>query len=119
MKENVQETQSQVRDGMSEQLGRLEWIPVREDQFLWIPPGLSDSQTGWFVKLLVASLRSEQQGYLPVPRPEVLWQLAGAQHPETWKRYGSMVLARFQRAQLHGQQVLFFPPLVKIIEEQQ
>jgi hypothetical protein len=120
MREAVNETQCQVQDHTGEQLSRLDWIPVYvEPSFLWKPPGLEAADLGWFVNLLEASLRSEWQGYLVVDDPETLWRIAGAKHPETWRRHCSKVLAHFDRDQMHGRQVLYFPPLVRTINEQQ
>src|SRR5580765_8421480 len=71
MKEVAQGTQSRIHSGIGEQLGRLKWIKVPLEPFLWIPPDLTGSEIGWFVNLLRASLQSEWPGYI-VFGPETL-----------------------------------------------
>lgn len=96
--------------------GELKWLPIPLD--FWIPPDLQGAEIGWFVSLLIYSLRSERLGYIKVPNPAMLWRFAGALHPETFEKYGSKVLAHFERTIVHGSEVLFFPPLIATIEEQ-
>lgn len=120
MKEVLPETQSCGINGAGEKFGGLKWIPVPlEPPFLWKPAGLEATDLGWFWNLLDASLRSEWRGYLVVEDPETLWRIAGAKHPATWKQHGAKVLAHFDRKQMHGRPVLYFPPLVRTMEEQQ
>lgn len=92
----------------------FKWLPLPLD--LWVPKDFKDFETGWFVKLLIASLEAETPGYLPVTRE--LWSLAGSHDGRFFQREGTRVLARFEAQQFGRHRCLFFPPLVAVIEEQ-
>jgi hypothetical protein len=100
----------------------LKWLPIPLD--LWVPAGLKDFQEGWFINLLRASLRSEYLGYLILCEegcsgcPACLWRVANAHHPEHFKKHSSLVLACFNRAQIAGHRVLYFPKLVEKVNKQ-
>lgn len=100
----------------------LNWLPIPLD--FWVPAGLKDFQQGWFINLLRASLQSEHMGYLILCEegcsgcPACLWRVANAHHPEHFKKYGSLVLACFNRAQIAGHRVLYFQKLVEKVNKQ-
>jgi hypothetical protein len=100
----------------------LDWLPIPLD--FWVPAGLKDFQQGWFINLLRASLQSEHMGYLILCQegcsgcPACLWRVANAHHPEHFKKHSSLVLACFNRAQIAGRQVLYYPKLVEKVNKQ-
>jgi hypothetical protein len=61
-------------------------------------------------------LQQEWPGYLPVSVS--LWRLAEAHCRECFEKECSAVMAVWERAEVAGQGVLFYPPLVAIIQEQ-
>ena len=100
----------------------FKWLPIPPD--FWVPEGLKDFQQAWFINLIRASLRSENTGYLILCKegcsgcPACLWRVANAHHPEHFKKYGSLVLACFNSAQIAGHRVLYFPKLMETIKRQ-
>jgi len=100
----------------------FKWLPIPPD--FWVPEGLKDFQQAWFINLIRASLRSENTGYLILCKegcsgcPACLWRVANAHHPEHFKKYGSLVLACFNSAQIAGHRVLYFQKLMDTIKRQ-
>jgi len=88
-------------------------IPIAE-LLGWIS-GLSDVDTGWFLRLLFNAAASERQGYL-CDSPD-LWRLAGARRSDFWESHKSSVLAGWKREEIDGIGWLHFPPLLTIINE--
>ena len=93
---------------------------------LWVPDGLSDFQVGWFVNLLRASLKSDLLGYLPLCAqrdcrncPSCLWRVAGARNQGFFEKESPVVKAAFEPSQIDGRRVLYFPPLIRCLAEQQ
>jgi hypothetical protein len=105
----------------------LKWIPLAVDgspgmipRGLW-PTFRKDFQQAWFFNLVIASLKSEPQGYLD-PRLD-LWRLAGAHSERFWEsgspRHKAAVLACFSEiAEINGVKYLYFPPLVDVVNQQ-
>ncbi len=93
---------------------------------LWVPDGLMDFQVGWFVNLLRASLKSDLLGYLPLCAqrdckncPSCLWRVAGARNQGFFEKESPVVKAAFEPSQIAGRRVLYFPPLIRCLAEQQ
>jgi hypothetical protein len=93
---------------------------------LWVPDGLADHQVGWFVNLLRASLKSDLLGYLPLCAqrdckncPSCLWRVAGARNRGFFDKESPVVQAAFEPSQIAGRRVLYFPPLIRCLIEQQ
>jgi hypothetical protein len=101
---------------MNETTPRLEWlkIPIADAQ-AWTS-GLLDFEAGWFWKLLYSSAASEIQGYLV--NSSNLWLIAGAKRSDYWERHKSGVLARFKSREVDGIEMLYFPRLLEIINDQ-
>lgn len=66
--------------------------------------------------MFFASLQSEWPGYLPVSAD--LWRVAGAHCSHCFKKDGAIVLAAFERAEVAGRGVIFFRPLIEVMQEQ-
>jgi hypothetical protein len=97
--------------------GPLNWIPRSPHDRLRAPRHLKDYQRSWFEELCWASLdQTEMQGYLPMTAD--LWRLAGAHCRDFWDKQKSAVLACFECATVVGQEVIFYPPLIEIINLQ-
>ncbi len=100
----------------------LRWLPIPLD--FWVPAGMADYQIGWFVNILAATLRSENMGYLILCEEgcggcsACLWKVAGAHRPDYFAQKSSLVMARFEFAQIAGRRVLYFPKLVETIKGQ-
>lgn len=100
----------------------LKWLKFPLD--MWIPAGLADFQIGWFMNLLRASLYSDYVGYLILcPEgcsgcPACLWKIAGAHRSDYFEKRKSLVLARFEFAQIAGRRVAYYPPLLRMIKQQ-
>ncbi|HTS08304.1 MAG TPA: hypothetical protein VMP68_22220 [Candidatus Eisenbacteria bacterium] len=100
----------------------LKWLPIPLD--LWIPTGMADYQIGWFMNILAATLRSENRGYLILCEEgcsgcsACLWKVAGAHRPDYFAQKSSLVMARFEFAQIAGRRVLYFPKAVETIKGQ-
>jgi hypothetical protein len=77
---------------------------------------LKDFQRGWWVNLFWAMFDAEPQGYLPVTSD--LWLLSGALTPSRWESHRDRVLAAFENSVVEGAQVIFFPPLIEVLETQ-
>lgn len=94
----------------------LKWIPW--ERSLRPPAGLKDYQQAWFWNLLCASFDQQlMQGYLPVSSQ--LWKIAGAHCLDYWNQHKSEVLAAFEVRRLdNGKSVLFFQPLIDIMQVQ-
>lgn len=58
----------------------------------------------------------EMQGYLSVTS-NLAW-IAGAHRIDFWDANKSVVMACFSRATVAGQEVIYYPPLVRLIEKQ-
>jgi hypothetical protein len=117
-------TASNYRDPLAssaDELG-LKWLKFPLD--MWIPAGLADFQIGWFMNLLRASLYSDYVGYLILCSeecsgcPACLWKIAGAHRSDYFEKRKSLVLARFEFAQIAGRRVAYYPPLVRMIKQQ-
>jgi hypothetical protein len=94
----------------------LKFIQVPVERRIGLPAGLEDFQQGWFVNLLCASLEAELQGFLPMSSN--LWSIAGAKRKDFWESHKSRLLACFEvREMVDGKKLLFYPPLVALIEE--
>jgi hypothetical protein len=91
---------------------------------MWVTPGMADFQIGWFINLLKASLYSDYVGYLILCSegcsgcPACLWKIAGAHRLDYFEKRKSLVLARFEFAQIAGRRVAYYPPLVRMIKQQ-
>lgn len=117
-------TASNYRDPLASSAGELglKWLKFPLD--MWIPAGLADFQIGWFMNLLRASLCSDYVGYLILcPEgcsgcPACLWKIAGAHRSDYFEKRKSLVLARFEFAQIAGRRVAYYPPLVRMIKQQ-
>jgi hypothetical protein len=100
----------------------LKWLKCPLD--MWVPVGMADFQVGWFINLMKASLYSEYVGYLILcPEgcsgcPACLWKIAGAHRPDYFDKRKSLVMARFEFAQIAGRRVAYYPPLVETIKRQ-
>jgi hypothetical protein len=94
----------------------LSWLPMPIQYQIGPPAGLKDYQQAWFWNLFWKSLQQEWPGYLPVSVS--LWRLAEAHCRECFEKECSAVMAVWERAEVAGQGVLFYPPLVAIIQEQ-
>jgi hypothetical protein len=94
---------------------RLDWIPMGPPR-LRPPAGLSAEQRGWFVNLFWAMFDAEPQGYLAVTSD--IWSLAGSRDIQRWEAHGVRVMAAFEAADVAGQHVIFFPPLIQALQEQ-
>ncbi len=105
----------------ADELG-LKWLKCPLD--MWVPAGMADFQIGWFINLLKASLYSDYVGYLILcPEgcsgcPACLWKIAGAHRSDYFEKRKSLVLARFEFAQIAGRRVVYYPPLVRMIKQQ-
>lgn len=117
-------TASNYRDPLASSAGELglKWLKFPLD--MWIPAGLADFQIGWFMNLLRASLYSDYVGYL-ILCPEgcsgcsaCLWKIAGAHRSDYFEKRKSLVMARFEFAQIAGRRVAYYPPLVRMIKQQ-
>jgi len=117
-------TASEYREPLAssaDELG-LKWLKFPLD--MWIPAGLADFQIGWFMNLLKASLYSNYVGYLILcPEgcggcPACLWKIAGAHRSDYFEKKKSLVMARFEFAQIAGRRVAYYPPLIKTIRQQ-
>jgi hypothetical protein len=100
---------------ISENAIRLDWIPMGPPR-LRPPAGFSAEQRGWFVNLFWAMFDAERQGYLAVTSD--IWSLAGSRDIQRWEAHGVRVMAAFEAADIAGQHVIFFPPLIQALEEQ-
>ena len=117
-------TASNHRDPLASSAGELglKWLKCPLD--MWVPAGMADFQIGWFINLLKASLYSDRVGYLILcPEgcsgcPACLWKIARAHRPDYFERRKSLVLARFEFAQIAGCRVAYYPPLLKMINQQ-
>lgn len=80
------------------------------------PEGLKSHQLGYWWTLFWALL--EAGGYLPFGSD--LWKLTGALTRERWDANRSAVLAAFEFTEpdASGRRDIFYPPLIKIIEQQ-
>ena len=91
---------------------------------LWVPDSLGDTQSGWQVKLLKASIRSEWLGYILVSGPRCsgceasLWSIAGAARREVWDRHSRHLVKIWQSALVASLVVWYFPPLIESLDEQ-
>ena len=94
----------------------LPWLPFPSDGWVYRREGFNDFQEGWFWKLFFASLQAEWPGYLPVSAD--LWRVAGAHCSHCFKKDGAIVLAAFERAEVAGRGVIYFRPLVELMQEQ-
>jgi len=94
----------------------LSWIPLPIQHQIGPPPGLKDYQQAWFWNLFWKSLQQEWPGYLP--ESVYLWRLAEAHCRECFEKDCSAVMAVWERAEIAGHGVFFYPPLVAIIQEQ-
>ena len=93
---------------------------------LWVPSGWADHQVGWFVSLIKASLKSELLGYLPLCAQRdckscssCLWRVAGARTKSFFEKESRVVIAAFELGQIDERRVLYFPPVVERLIEQQ
>jgi hypothetical protein len=93
---------------------------------LWVPSGLADHQVGWFMNLLKATLKSEMLGYLPLCAQRdckscssCLWRVAGARTKSFFEKEKGVVTAAFVFGQIGERRVLYFPPLIEKLVEQQ
>lgn len=107
----------------------LKWLPI--PPHFWIPDEFRDYEVGWHVNLLKASLRTETPGYLQILHDgeeascaeglsvtRDLWKLAGSHNGPYFQKESVRVMARFEVRQFGCHRVLFFPPLVEVINEQ-
>lgn len=94
----------------------LPWLPLPTDGWPFRREGFKDFQEGWFWKLFFASLQSEWPGYLPVSAD--LWRVAGAHCSHCFVKDNAVVLAAFERAEVAGRGVIYFRPLVELMQEQ-
>jgi hypothetical protein len=94
----------------------LPWLPFPCDGWSYRREGFKDFQEGWFWKLFFASLQSEWPGYLPVSAD--LWRVAGAHCSHCFNKDSAIVLAAFERAEVAGRGVIFFRPLIELMQEQ-
>jgi hypothetical protein len=96
----------------------LSWIPRGSEDQLRPPRELRDFQRSWFAELLWAMFdHKPMQGYLPVT-PD-LWKIAGAHRRDFWDANKSEVMAAFKFRKTAGYgEVMYFPPLIEVIEEQ-
>jgi hypothetical protein len=94
----------------------LKWVPW--ERTLRPPAGLKDFQQAWFWNLLCASFDQQQtQGYLPITSS--LWKVAGAHRRDFWENHKSEVMTAFEvRRVENGTAVLFFPPLIEVMQVQ-
>lgn len=106
---------SHSASAISENAPRLDWIPMGPPR-LRPPAGLSAEQRGWFVNLFWAMFDAEPQGYLAVTSD--IWSLAGSRDIQRWEAHGVRVMAAFEAADIAGQHVIFFPPLIQALENQ-
>jgi hypothetical protein len=97
---------------------------LKADLDFWIPDEWKDFKVGWQLNLMKASLRSRLLGYIPLCEdgckgcPACLYRLAGSHRRDFWDANKSEVLNRWERSQIAGQNVLYFPPLVECLKEQ-
>jgi hypothetical protein len=99
--------------GARDAAGRNFALRFRED---W--QRMKDFQRGWFMELLIQSLRSKTPGYLEVSR-ENLWKLAGAHRRDHFERNASELVSCFQIAQVSGRESrVFYEPLALVVEQQ-
>jgi len=89
-------------------------IPIADIQG-WIA-GLSDVETGWFLRLVFSSAAAERQGYLPISSD--VWKVAGAKRSDYWDDHKSRVLACFNVRPIDGIEYLCFPPLLDLLNRQ-
>lgn len=111
---------------MSEE--QLVWIPLYIDSLLsskrW--RFMRDFERGWYISLIVESVRSERRGYLRLD--ENLWRFAGAnsrqafEGPDDKSHAGTprnvSVLACFKHQRIDGQVWIYSERLVRTLEEQ-
>jgi hypothetical protein len=96
---------------------RLDWIPMGSPR-LRPPVGLRQWEEGAWWRLLWAMFdQGEPQGYLAVT-PDI-WILAGSRDHKRWHTHASRLMATFETANIAGQHVIFFPPLIDVIKAQQ
>jgi len=100
---------------MSEKATRLDWIPMGSSQ-LRPPAHLKQSQRGYWWNLFWAMFDAEPQGYLAVTSD--LWLVAGSRDRQRWEAQGEMVTAAFDTAEIAGQHVIYFPPLIAVLRRQ-
>jgi hypothetical protein len=94
-------------------LSRLDWIPNK----LKPPRGLEDFQRDWWRNIIDAMFENEMQGYLP--KRDDLWRIAGARTRAFWNANCAACTACFNSATVSGQEVIFYRPLLDLIEAQQ
>jgi hypothetical protein len=100
---------------MSEKATRLDWIPMGSSQ-LRPPAHLRHSERGYWWNLFWAMFDAEPQGYLAVTSD--LWLVAGSRDRQRWESHGAPVMAAFDTAEIAGQHVIFFPPMIATLEKQ-
>ena len=98
---------------------KLTWIPLDIAKTLAEWRFMDDFQRGWYIQLLLSSAISELPGYLPADSPDVpLWKLAGARTKQFWEQKSAVVLARFKRRQLNGQEWIYNEDFLRMVEKQ-
>lgn len=97
---------------------KLDWLPLYIDELLSSPAymDMTDSQFGWYMKLLLRSTRSERLGYLPLDGQ--LWRLAGARSREFFDRENARVMACFKIRQFDGLEWIYNQKLLSVMEDQ-
>lgn len=80
------------------------------------PAHLKDAQRGWWWNLFWAMFDGEPQGYLAVTSD--IWLVAGSRDRQRWDAHAASVMAAFDTADIAGQHVIFFPPLLEALEQQ-
>jgi len=93
-------------------LARLDWIPNK----LKPPRGLEDFQRDWWRNVIDAMFENDMQGYLP--KRDDLWRIAGARTRAFWNANCAAVTACFNSATVSGQEVIFYRPLLDLIDAQ-
>lgn len=94
-------------------MSRLDWIPNK----LRPPRYLKDFQRSWFMEIVTAMFENdEMQGYLP--KTENLWRIAGSHDRAMWRSHCAAVMEAFESAQVSGREVIFYRPLLDLIETQ-
>ena len=96
----------------------LIWIPLYVDSLLasqrWRL--MEDFERGWYISLIVESVRSIRPGYLKLDKN--LWRLAGARSEQFFNAKNAAVLACFSRSEIEGETWVFSERLVRTLEEQ-
>lgn len=96
----------------------LIWIPLYVDSLLasqrWRL--MEDFERGWYISLIVESVRSNRPGYLKLDKN--LWRLAGARSEQFFNGKNAAVLACFSRSEIEGETWVFSERLVCTLEEQ-